>query len=57
MMGMMGSAPSVATPDQISLLRALARLLDPDAAPEIARLAASLPRQDVARARAIRQFR
>jgi hypothetical protein len=28
----------------------LAVLLDPDAAPEIARLAASLPRQDVARA-------
>jgi hypothetical protein len=47
---MMGSAPSVAASDQLSLLRALARLLDPDAAPEIARLAASLPRQDVARA-------
>jgi hypothetical protein len=49
-MMMMGSAPSAVSSDQMSLLRALARLLDPDAAPEIARLAASLPREDVARA-------
>ena len=51
MMGMMmGSVPSAVTSDQMSLLRALARLLDPEAVPELARLAASLPREDVARA-------
>ena len=31
----------------MSVLHALARLLDPDAGPEIARIAASLPREDV----------
>ena len=47
MMGrMMGSAPSAAS-SEMSVLRALARLLDPDAGPEIARIAASLPREDV----------
>jgi hypothetical protein len=47
---MMGSAPSAATSDQLSILRALARLLDPESGPQIERLAASLPREDVARA-------
>jgi hypothetical protein len=54
MMGMMGSVSSTpkaaATSDQLSVLRALARLLDPKAGPEIARIAASMPREDVARA-------
>ena len=50
MMGMMGSAPSDVPADQMSLLRSLARLFDPAAGPELAQLAASLPREDVARA-------
>ena len=51
MMGMMmGSVAPTAATDQLSLLRSLARLLDPHSAPELARLAASLPRQDVAHA-------
>jgi hypothetical protein len=51
MMGMMGSGPpSAVTSDQLSILRSLAVLVDPAAAPQIARLAASLPREDVARA-------
>ena len=50
-MGMIGSrAPSALPPDQLSTLRALARLLDPDAGPEIERIAASLGREDVRRA-------
>jgi hypothetical protein len=49
--GMIGSrAPSALPPDQLSTLRALARLLDPDAGPEIERIGASLPREDVAQA-------
>lgn len=48
MMGMMGSAapPSPAT-SEMSVLRALARLLDPEAGPEITKIAESLPREDV----------
>jgi hypothetical protein len=34
----------------LSVLRALAGLLDPEAGPEIERLAASIPREDVRRA-------
>ena len=50
-MGMIGSrAPSALPPDQLSTLRALACLLDPDAGPEIERIAASLGREDVRRA-------
>lgn len=50
MMGtrMMGSAPSAAA--EMSVLRALARLLDPESDKEIARLAAEMPREDVRRA-------
>jgi hypothetical protein len=43
---MMGSA----TTSELSTLRALARLMDPQASPEIARIAASLGREDVRRA-------
>jgi hypothetical protein len=47
---MMGSAPSAVPPDQLSVLRALARLLDPGAGPEIERIVATLGRDDVRRA-------
>jgi hypothetical protein len=47
---MMGAAPSAVSSDQLSILRSLARLLDPAAGPELARLAANLRRQDVAHA-------
>jgi hypothetical protein len=47
MMGSVGAAPRAAASDEMSVLRALARLLDPDAGPDIARLAASMPREDV----------
>ena len=52
MMGrMMGSpAPSAVPADELSMLRALARLLDPEAHSEIERLAASMPRRDVGQA-------
>jgi hypothetical protein len=51
MMGrMMGSAAPSVVSDELSVLRALARLLDPKAGPEIARIAANLPREDVRRA-------
>jgi hypothetical protein len=54
MMGIMGtvsSAPKAAvTSDRLSVLRALARLLDPGVDPEIVRIAASMPREDVTRA-------
>jgi hypothetical protein len=51
MMGrMMGSAAPSVVSDELSVLRALARLLDPEAGPEIERLAASIPREDVRRA-------
>jgi hypothetical protein len=51
MMGrMMASAAPSATSSELSTLRALARLMDPEAGPEIERLAASLGREDVRRA-------
>ena len=51
MMGrMMASAAPSATTSELSTLRALARLMDPEAGPEIERLAASLGREDVRRA-------
>lgn len=50
MMGSVGSAPKAVSSDELSVLRALARLLDPEAGPDIARLAASLGREDVRRA-------
>ena len=51
MMGrMMASAAPSATSSELSTLRALARLMDPEAGSEIARLAASLGREDVRRA-------
>jgi hypothetical protein len=43
---MMGSAPSVVS-GEMSVLRSLARLLDPEAGPEITKIAESLPREDV----------
>jgi hypothetical protein len=46
---MMGAAPSAAAAE-MSVLRALARLLDPESDKEIARLAAEMPREDVRRA-------
>jgi hypothetical protein len=46
-MGMMGSIPPSAAASEMSVLRALARLLDPEAGPEIERIAESLPREDV----------
>jgi len=50
MMGrMMGSASSAAS-SEMSVLRALARLLDSEAGPEIERLAETLPREDVRQA-------
>ena len=51
MMGrMMASAAPSAISSELSTLRALARLMDPEAGPEIERLAASLGREDVRRA-------
>jgi hypothetical protein len=49
-MGTMGSAPPSAAPSELSILRALARLLDPDADEAIAAVAAAQPRDDVRRA-------
>jgi hypothetical protein len=47
MIGPMGApAPSAAT-SEMSVLRALARLLDPEAGPYFERIAESLPREDV----------
>ena len=46
----MASAAPSATSSELSTLRALARLMDPEAGPEIERLAASLGREDVRRA-------
>jgi hypothetical protein len=48
MMGMMGSAPSPVAPDQLSVLRGLARLLDPAA--DVQQITAALPRADVRQA-------
>jgi hypothetical protein len=50
MMGMMGSTVPTALGSELSVLRAVARLLDPESDREIARLAANLPREDVKRA-------
>jgi hypothetical protein len=49
-MGTMGSAPPSAAPSELSILRALARLLDPEADEAIAAVAAAQPRDDVRRA-------
>ena len=49
-MGSVGSAPRAAASDEISILGALARLVDPQVGPEISRIAASMPREDVRRA-------
>jgi hypothetical protein len=48
--GTMGSAPPSAAPSELSILRALARLLDPEADEAIAAVAAAQPRDDVRRA-------
>jgi hypothetical protein len=51
MMGrMMASAVPSAMTSELSTLRALARLMDPEAGPEIAPIAASLGREDMRRA-------
>jgi hypothetical protein len=51
MMGMMAPTLLPSAPaSEMSILRALARLLDPEAGPEIERLAENLPREDVRRA-------
>jgi hypothetical protein len=47
---MMGATPTPSPSGEMSVLRALARLLDPEAGPEIERLAETLPREDVRQA-------
>jgi hypothetical protein len=50
MMGRMMGSPAPSAAAEMSVLRALARLLDPESDKEIARLAAEMPREDVRRA-------
>jgi hypothetical protein len=44
---MMGSVPSSVPPDEMSVIRGLARLMDPEVGSEIKRIAAGLGRADV----------
>jgi hypothetical protein len=47
MLRMMGSPAPTSASSEMSVLRALARLLDPEAGPEITKIAESLRREDV----------